>query len=184
MSGWLITMMILRLLLEITIRIPRAGVIPMNFDQLREEMHSDKRSVEILLVEDNAADARLTSEALKQSKVSNTLHLVLDGEQAMSFLRRENGHEDAPIPDLILLDLNLPRKDGRVVLQEVKSDDSLKVIPVIIMTTSGEEQDVTACYAAHANCYIRKPLDVNGLFDVVTKIENFWFEIVVLPPTN
>lgn len=147
-------------------------------------MRSDKRSVEILLVEDNAADARLTSEALKQSKVANNLHVVLDGEQAMSFLRRENGHEDAPIPDLILLDLNLPRKDGREVLQEVKSDDSLKVIPVIIMTTSREEQDVTTSYSSHANCYIRKPLDVNGLFDVVTKIENFWFEIVVLPPVD
>jgi chemotaxis family two-component system response regulator Rcp1 len=156
----------------------------MNFDNLREEMRSDKRSVEILLVEDNPADARLTAEALKQSKVVNNLHVAMDGEQAMSFLRREAGHEDAATPDLILLDLNMPRKDGREVLREIKTDDALKMIPVVIMTTSREEQDVTTSYSSHANCYIRKPLDVNGLFDVVTKIENFWFEIVVLPPVD
>ena len=143
-------------------------------------MSSDRRPVEILLVEDNAADARLTEEALKQSKVVNHLHVVLDGEQAMGFLRHEDGYVDAPTPDLILLDLNLPRKDGREVLQEVKSDETLKMIPVIVMTTSREEQDVQASYAAHANCYIRKPLDVNGMFDVVTKIENFWFQTVEL----
>jgi len=147
-------------------------------------MNRENKPVEILLVEDNAADARLTAEALKQSKVVNNLHVVLDGEQAMSFLRREAGHEYAATPDLILLDLNMPRKDGREVLQEIKNDDVLKTIPVVIMTTSREEQDVMTSYSSHANCYIRKPLDVNGLFDVVTKIENFWFEIVVLPPTN
>jgi two-component system, chemotaxis family, response regulator Rcp1 len=147
-------------------------------------MSRENRPVQILLVEDNPADARLTAEALKQSKVVNNLHVVLDGEQAMSFLRRENGHVDAPTPDLILLDLNMPRKDGREVLQEIKSDDALKTIPVVIMTTSREEQDVMTSYSSHANCYIRKPLDVNGLFDVVSKIENFWFEIVALPPNN
>ncbi len=144
-------------------------------------MDNGRRPVEILLVEDSAADARLTAEALKQSKIINNLHVARDGAEAMKFLRRENGDADAPTPDLILLDLNMPRMDGREVLEVIKNDDVLKTIPVVIMTTSREEKDVMQSYAAHANCYIRKPLDVNGFFDVVSSIENFWFEMVVLP---
>ena len=140
-----------------------------------------KRPVEILLVEDSDADARLTAEALKQSKILNNLHVAKDGTQAMSFLRRENSNTDAPTPDLILLDLNMPGMDGREVLELIKNDDELKMIPVVIMTTSREEKDVMQSYAAHANCYIRKPLDAIGFFDVVSSIENFWFEMVVLP---
>lgn len=140
-----------------------------------------KRPVEILLVEDSDADARLTAEALKQSKILNNLHVAKDGTQAMSFLRRENSNIDAPTPDLILLDLNMPGMDGREVLEVIKNDDELKMIPVVIMTTSREEKDVMQSYAAHANCYIRKPLDAVGFFDVVNSIENFWFEMVVLP---
>lgn len=144
-------------------------------------MSNGKRPVEILLVEDSPADARLTAEALKQSKVINNLHVAKDGAEAMKFLRRENGDADAPTPDLILLDLNMPRMDGRAVLDEIKNDDELKTIPVVIMTTSREEKDVMQSYAAHANCYIRKPLDAIGFFDVVSSIETFWFEMVVLP---
>lgn len=144
-------------------------------------MDHSKRPIEILLVEDSAADARLTAEALKQSKIINNLHVARDGAQAMSFLRREEDNADAPTPDLILLDLNMPRMDGREVLDLIKNDDDLKMIPVVIMTTSREEKDVMESYAAHANCYIRKPLDVNGFFEVVSSIENFWFEMVVLP---
>ena len=144
-------------------------------------MGNGKRPVEILLVEDSAADARLTAEALKQSKITNNLHVAKDGAEAMKFLRRENGDVDAPTPDLILLDLNMPRMDGREVLEVIKNDDGLKMIPVVIMTTSREEKDVMQSYAAHANCYIRKPLDAIGFFEVVNSIEHFWFEMVVLP---
>ena len=144
-------------------------------------MSKGRRPIEILLVEDSPGDARLTAEALKHSKIINNLHVARDGREAMKFLRREGKAADAPRPDLILLDLNLPRMDGREVLESIKNDDDLKMIPVVIMTTSRDEKDVKASYAAHANCYIRKPLDVSGFFDVVNSIENFWFEMVVLP---
>lgn len=137
--------------------------------------------IEILLVEDSETDALLAREALAESKVLNNLHTVTDGEQAMSFLRRLPPHEDAPRPDLILLDLNLPRKDGREVLAEIKSDDDLRHIPVVILTTSEEEADVLGAYELHANCYIVKPVNFARFSEVVRSINDFWFAVVTLP---
>jgi len=140
------------------------------------------KSISILLVEDNPGDADLAREALENSKMNNDLHVVDDGEKAMSFLRREGSYADVPRPDLILLDLNLPKKDGRQVLAEIKSDNKLKRIPVVILTTSRAEEDVIKTYDLHANCYITKPIDLNQFLHVVRSIENFWMSIVVLPP--
>ncbi len=140
------------------------------------------RPVEILLVEDNAGDVRLTREALKDAKVVNNLSVVGDGEEAMRFLRRQGPFQSAPRPDLILLDLNLPRKDGREVLEEIKSDPSLMVIPVVVLTTSKAEEDVVRSYRLHANCYIAKPVDFNRFMEVVRQLENFWLAVVRLPP--
>ncbi|MBK5275167.1 MAG: response regulator [Desulfuromonadales bacterium] len=139
------------------------------------------KPIDILLVEDNPGDADLAREALDGSKINNRLHVVDDGEKAMAFLRRVGPYADMPRPELILLDLNLPRKDGRQVLAEIKSDDSLKRIPVVILTTSRAEEDVLKSYDLHANCFITKPIDLNQFLHVVRSIEEFWLSIVVLP---
>jgi len=139
-------------------------------------------AVEILLVEDSPGDVRLTQEALKDSKLYNNLNVVPDGVEAMAFLRRQGHYTNAPRPDLILLDLNLPRMDGRQVLQEIKNDESLKRIPVVVLTTSSNETDIFITYNLHANCYISKPVDFTQFINVVKSIESFWFSIVKLPP--
>lgn len=141
--------------------------------------------VEILLVEDNEGDARLALEALKEGKVRNNLHRVRDGVEAMEFLRRCVADQDGtPTPDLILLDLNLPRKDGREVLEEIKADPELMLIPVVVLSTSGAEEDLLKSYGLHANAYITKPLDLDRFVEVVQAIESFWFTIVKLPPRD
>jgi two-component system, chemotaxis family, response regulator Rcp1 len=139
-------------------------------------------SVDILLVEDNPGDIRLTREALRDSKIRNNLTVVEDGVEAMAYLRREGAYADASRPDIILLDLNLPRMDGREVLREIKADDMLKRIPVVVLTTSESEDDILRSYDLHANCYIAKPVDFNRFITIVHTIENFWFSIVKLPP--
>ena len=144
-------------------------------------MNADGRPVDILLVEDNPGDVRLTREALREGKVRNNLHCVMDGVEALTFLRREAHFSDSPRPDLILLDLNLPRKDGRQVLAEVKSDPRLRQIPVVVMTTSKADEDVIRSYDLHANCYIPKPLDLDHFIQVIQGIEDFWLTIVKLP---
>jgi chemotaxis family two-component system response regulator Rcp1 len=138
-------------------------------------------AVDILMVEDNPGDARLTCEALKESKVYNNLHHVRDGVEAMEFLRKEAAYKDAPTPDLILLDLNLPRKDGRQVLAELKAIPKLRHIPVVVLTTSEAEQDIVKSYELHANCYITKPVDLDKFVEIIRGIENFWLSIVKLP---
>ncbi|HOX70740.1 MAG: response regulator [Dokdonella sp.] len=145
---------------------------------------SVNRVVEILLVEDNEGDVRLTREALKEGRIRNRLHVVNDGEHALRFLRREQEYAEAPRPDLILLDLNLPRLDGREVLAEIKSDAELKQIPVVVLTSSRAEKDLLSAYDSHANCYITKPVGFENFMDVVRNIENFWLTIVVLPPKD
>jgi two-component system, chemotaxis family, response regulator Rcp1 len=146
-------------------------------------MHNaaDGKPIEILLVEDNPGDVRLAVEALRDAKVANRLHIVEDGVEAMSFLRREGRYADVPRPDLILLDLNLPRKDGREVLAEIKQDADLKRIPVVILTSSAAEQDVVQAYNLYANCYITKPMDLDQFLKVVRSIEDFWLIVVTLP---
>lgn len=139
------------------------------------------RPVEILLVEDSPTDALLAQEALEYATVCNHVNHVTDGVEAISFLRRQGRYADAPQPELILLDLNLPRKDGREVLREIKDDSSLKAIPVIVLTTSRHEADVVQSYGYHANCYIVKPVDFDRFADVVRSIEMFWFAVVTLP---
>ncbi|HEX6927300.1 MAG TPA: response regulator [Longimicrobiaceae bacterium] len=140
------------------------------------------RPVEILLVEDNPGDVRLTREALREGKVRNNLHVASDGVEALKFLRREEPYAEAVRPDLILLDLNLPRKDGREVLEEVKADPALRHIPVVVLTSSQAEQDILRAYDLHANCYVTKPVDLDQFIHVVRSIEDFWFTIVKLPP--
>jgi two-component system, chemotaxis family, response regulator Rcp1 len=142
------------------------------------------KPITILLVEDNPGDADLAREALENSKFNNNLQVVDDGEKAMAFLKREGAYRDAPRPDLILLDLNLPKKDGREVLAEIKADPALMRIPVVILTTSRAEEDVLRTYNLHANCYITKPIDLNQFLHVVRSIEDFWLSIVVLPPNG
>ena len=139
------------------------------------------RPIEILLVEDSPGDVRLTQEVFKDTKIRNTLHVVGDGVEAMAFLRREGKYTSMPRPDLILLDLNLPRKDGREVLKEIKGDENLKTIPVVILTISKDEQDILKTYRLHANCYITKPVDFDQFIKVVEQIEGFWLTIVKLP---
>jgi len=141
------------------------------------------RPVEILLVEDNPADVRLTQEALVEGKVLNNLNVAGDGVQGLAMLRREGKYADIPRPDIILLDLNLPKKDGREVLSEIKKDDDLRRIPVVVLTTSRAEQDLVQTYNLHVNCYIVKPVDLDQFVTVVQSIEDFWFTIVKLPPT-
>jgi two-component system, chemotaxis family, response regulator Rcp1 len=142
---------------------------------------STSRPVEILLVEDNPGDVRLTREALTEAKVRNNLYVASDGVQAIAFLRREGEFAGSVRPDLILLDLNLPRKDGREVLEEIKADPALRQIPVVILTSSQAEQDIVRAYDLHANCYISKPVDLDQFIKVVKSIEDFWFAIVKLP---
>ena len=139
------------------------------------------RPIEILLVEDNPGDVRLTVEALKDGKVSNRLHVARDGVEALAFLRQEGSHAGAPRPDVILLDLNLPKKDGREVLEEIKADERLRRIPVVVLTTSSSEQDILRTYDLHANCYITKPVDLEQFIEVVKGIEDFWLTVVKLP---
>ncbi|MEO8371430.1 MAG: response regulator [Candidatus Solibacter sp.] len=141
------------------------------------------RPAEILLVEDNPGDVRLTREALKSERLWNSLNVVRDGVEAMAYLRGQGQFLDAVRPDLILLDLNLPKKDGREVLAEVKEDEALKTIPVIILTSSKAEEDIVKTYELHANCYITKPVDLSQLIRIVKSIEDFWFAVVKLPPT-
>lgn len=140
-----------------------------------------QRPIEILMVEDSPSDAQLTVEALRAAKIANRLSHVEDGVEALRFLRQEGPYAGVPRPDLILLDLNLPRKDGREVLDELKRDPDLKVIPVVVLTTSRSEQDVLRSYQLHANCYITKPVDFTQFMEVVKAIENFWLTIVTLP---
>jgi two-component system, chemotaxis family, response regulator Rcp1 len=136
---------------------------------------------DILLVEDSPGDVRLTRESLKDAKMHINLHVASDGIEAMAFLRREGQYADAPRPDLILLDLNLPRKDGRQVLVEIKESLALMTIPIVILTTSASEEDVLRSYRLHANCYISKPVDLDGFLKVIKSIDNFWLSIVKLP---
>jgi chemotaxis family two-component system response regulator Rcp1 len=137
--------------------------------------------IDILLIEDNPGDVRLTVEALKEGKVHNRLSVCADGVEALAFLRREGQYADAPRPDVILLDLNLPKKDGREVLGEIKADERLRRIPVVVLTTSKAEQDILKSYSLHANCYITKPVDLEQFITVVRSIEDFWLTIVKLP---
>lgn len=139
------------------------------------------RIIDILLVEDNPGDIRLTKEVLKEGKIKNMLSVVNDGEEAINFLKKNGKYKDAISPDLILLDLNLPKKNGREVLIQIKSDPELSSIPVIILTTSDAENDIISTYASHANCYITKPVDFNQFINVIRVIEDFWLTIVKLP---
>ena len=145
-------------------------------------MKNKFKAVEILLIEDNPGDVRLTVEALKESKIINNLNVVYDGIEALSYLQKEGIYKDKPRPDLIILDLNLPKKDGREVLGEIKSEDSLKQIPIVILTTSEAEEDIIKSYELHANCYITKPVNMEQFIKVVKSIGDFWFSIVMLPP--
>ena len=140
--------------------------------------------VEILLVEDNEGDIRLTREALKEGRIRNRLNVVSDGEQALRFLRREQEFAGMPRPDLVLLDLNLPRLDGREVLAAIKKDPDLKQIPIVVLTSSRADEDLLKAYDSHANCYISKPVGFEDFMQVIRSIENFWLTIVVLPPKD
>ncbi len=143
---------------------------------------SNIHAIEILLVEDNPGDVRLTREALKDGKIVNNLHVAEDGVEALAYLRREGKFHDSVRPELILLDLNLPKKDGRQVLAEIKADKTLKRIPVVILTSSEAEQDIVKSYNLHANCYVTKPVDLDQFISVVKSIEYFWLSVVKLPP--
>jgi len=140
-----------------------------------------QRPAEVLLVDDSITDAELAIKALERGRLANNIYHVKDGVEAMDFLLRRDPYTDAPRPDLILLDLNMPRMDGREVLREVKSNDSLKTIPVVVLTTSGEESDVSEAYDLASNAYIVKPVDLRKFFTVITDIQNFWFQVVTLP---
>ena len=140
--------------------------------------------IEILLVEDNPGDVRLTQEALKEGKVYNNLNVVEDGVEAMAYLRKEGKYVDAVVPDIILLDLNLPKMDGREVLAAIKDDKNIKRIPVVVLTTSKDDEDVLKVYDLHANCYITKPVDLDQFLNVVKSIKDFWFTVVKLPPNG
>ncbi len=142
------------------------------------------RPVEILLVEDSPGDIRLTIEALKDSKILNTLHVAKNGVEAMAYLRQEGGYEHSSRPDLVMLDLNLPMKNGMEVLAEIKEDPTLQRIPVVILSMSGAEKDILKSYKLHANCYIQKPVDLMQFMEVVKSIEDFWFTIVKLPSSE
>lgn len=142
------------------------------------------KPIHILLVEDNEGDIFLTTEAFENAKVITDLSVVRDGKAAMDFLKREGDYQSATEPDLILLDLNLPKRNGYEVLEFVKSDTKVNHIPVIILSTSSAQSDINSCYNKHANCYITKPVDVENLFNIISKIENFWLSIVKLPTNN
>jgi len=143
--------------------------------------NSKSRPIEILLVEDNPGDIRLTQEVLKEGKVQNNLRIVENGVEAISFLHKDGKYSSALTPDLILLDLNLPKKDGREVLQEIKNDDELKKIPIVVLTTSQAEEDILKVYNLNANCYISKPVELDEFINVVKSVEDFWLSIVKLP---
>ena len=143
---------------------------------------TSQEPIEILLVEDNPGDVRLTLEAMKEGRVLNRISVVEDGIEAMAFLNREGRYADSPRPDLILLDLNLPRKDGREVLAAIKTDTRLKSIPVVVLTTSQAEQDILMTYELHANCFITKPVQLDDFLNVIRLIEDFWLTVVKLPP--
>ena len=145
-------------------------------------MSQGDKVIDILLVEDSETDAELTLQALKQGKLENTVHHVKDGVEAMQFLRKEGDFAGAKRPDLILLDLNMPRLDGREVLKQIREDESLKVIPVVVLTTSSHDKDILETYGLTANSYIVKPVDLNSFFEVVRAINNFWVRVVALPP--
>ena len=147
-------------------------------------MMNNSEPIQILLVEDNPGDARLAVEALKESKVHNNLFHVEDGVEAMDFLHQRHEYADAPPPDLVLLDLNLPRKDGREVLEEIKDDPKLRLVPVVVLTTSAAERDLLKTYDLHANAYVIKPMDLDQFIEVVRVIENFWFMVVKLPQVD
>jgi chemotaxis family two-component system response regulator Rcp1 len=142
---------------------------------------SHAKTIEVLLVEDNPGDVRLTFEAMKEGKVVNHINVAPDGVEAMAYLHREGAYRNAARPDLILLDLNLPRKGGREVLAEVKADESLRQIPVVILTTSQAEEDILRTYNLHTNCYVTKPVDLEQFIQVVRSINDFWFSVVKLP---
>ncbi len=143
---------------------------------------SEGKPIDILLVEDNPGDVRLTKEALRDAKVLNEIYVARDGVEAMDFLNRQGNFKQVPIPDLILLDLNLPKKDGREVLAEVKSDPKLKRIPIVVLTTSKADEDIVRSYSLHANAYITKPVDLNRFAEIIHALEEFWFTVVRLPP--
>jgi len=143
---------------------------------------NDVRPVDILLVEDNPGDVRLTKEALRDAKVLNEIYVAKDGVEAMEFLNRKGRFSKVPLPDLILLDLNLPKKDGREVLAEIKEDQILKYIPVVVLTTSKADEDIVRTYNLHANAYITKPVDLNRFAEIIHVLNEFWFSIVKLPP--
>lgn len=149
---------------------------------LTRNSYSSGSPIDILLVEDNPGDVRLTVEVLKEGKVLNRLSVVHDGVEALAFLRQEGRYAHAARPDLIMLDLNLPKKDGREVLAEIKTDEKLKLIPVVVLTTSQAEQDILKSYNLHANCYVNKPVDLEQFITVIKLIEDFWLTIVKLPP--
>src|ERR1700675_3712962 len=148
---------------------------------MMESIGAGAAAIEVLLVEDNPGDVRLTREAFKDAKVHINLHVASDGTAAMAFLKREGEYSNVPRPDLILLDLNLPKKDGREVLAEIKESATLKSIPVVILTTSAAEADILRSYQLHANCYITKPVDLEGFLSVVKSIDSFWLSVVKLP---
>ena len=148
---------------------------------MMKSIGTDAGAIEVLLVEDSPGDVRLTREAFKDAKVHINLYVVSDGAEAMAFLKREDKHANAPRPDLILLDLNLPKKDGREVLAEIKESLTLRSIPVVILTTSASDEDVLRSYHLHANCYITKPVGLDGFLKVVQSIDNFWLSVVKLP---
>src|ERR1700679_2239455 len=148
---------------------------------MMESIGTNGHAIEVLLVEDSPGDVRLTREAVKDAKVHINLHVASDGTEAMAFLRREGEHADTPRPDLILLDLNLPKKDGREVLAEIKENSTLKSIPVVVLTTSSSEGDILRSYQLHANCYITKPVGLEGFLTVVKSIDSFWLSVVKLP---
>ena len=144
-------------------------------------MIKKNRPVNILLIEDNPGDVRLTQEAFKEGRMAINLNVVMDGVEAIKYLRKETPYNDSVIPDLILLDLNLPKMDGREVLEEIKTDDQLKRIPVVVLTTSNAQQDILKSYNLHVNCYINKPVDFDKFFDIIQKIEDFWLSTAILP---
>jgi CheY-like chemotaxis protein len=139
--------------------------------------------IDILLVEDSPSDVLLTREALRDARIANDLSVARDGEEAMDYLRQQGDHADKPRPDIVILDLNLPRKDGREVLREIKGDDNLRRIPVVVLTTSSSDRDIGDCYDAHANCFLTKPIDFEEFIDVVRSMEHFWISVVRLPPS-
>ena len=138
--------------------------------------------VEILLAEDNPGDVKLTEKALERGKLVNNLHVVTDGVEALAFLRQEGEYAEEPRPDLVLLDLNMPRKDGREVLEDMKADEDLRRIPVVVLTSSDAEEDIVQSYDLHANAYLTKPVDFDGLLEIVNSLEEFWLSVVKLPP--